>query len=859
MFEHLKLLTERAIENGKDLSNDMGADYFAIRMVFGLFGEPANKPYHQLMQMAPSYDYDTCEDDFRQATEKTKLKSISKFKKICEFYGIDTSYNDEKLDAEAALYFLPEAVDKNFVLENGFYPLVEGGKTGYYFRSGETSFTAASNFVMEPLMHVYSKLDNKRIISVNNGVKIATLDMPSKSMISLEQFSGEVYKEGNYMFWGNKTQLMKILMVINDGFPVCYELKTLGWQPEGFFAWSNGVLAPTQSPPSGGDVAKATEGATSPSPGGGKAGMGAVATIDFFNELGIVKVDKTHYFSPSASDIYKDVRAEDDEYENDRYLTYHEPPISFEEWMQLMQEVYGAAGMTGIAYVFIGMFKDIIFKIDNNCPHLSCYGEKGSGKSKFAESVTALFLHDLQPFNLNHGTDFAFFNRLSRFRNCVTWFDEFDDQAIKEDRFQSIKGAYDGAGRERGKGTNKNKTEIARINSALLLTGQYLSTRDDNAALTRCIILPFTPDDSRSKKQIAAYDKLKRLEKKGLTGLIAGILPFRAEYEKQYIRLFPECFSELKEAVTNEGATYKERVVRNYCAALTSVKFFMERLKIKWPFSYEDFFEKCKNDVIRLSTLISESDSLANFWDTIVYLLETGLVIEGFHYRIQQDVSVKIKDDHGKGTKEVKLVGSTKLLYLRLTTVHKLYLEAFRRQNGQNGINMQSLQLYISSAKAFIGINNSMKFIDQQGNTTVTSSYVFNYDLLDVPLERLRPDEEEQKQMTEVTGTLFGEIKIQEVAGKEMLKFTLKVFENREIGTQTYQKERFYTCYYPNLQEADKIQTMNQLVIVGALRISKYKDRNGDEQLKYTIDVESVRLRNEQLEINDQNPDETPF
>lgn len=816
-YKHLKVLHQRMLQRVEDFTNGF-VDLNIFVNVYGRYNcDECKQMLHEICQKSKDYDAEKVEKGWAYYTKENKLKSNRQLVKLLESYGVDTTAPDKNApitEASQLAPYLKAGMDANFVLEHGFAPYVEKGATGYYFRTGDgKSLTTISNFVMEPLMHVYSKQDNKRIISINNGFKKVVVDMPSRYLISLEQFKAACFEEGNFIFWGSATQLMRILNTINDNFPVCYELKTLGWQQEGFFSWSNAVFQPGDQDP------------------------------EMFNDLGIATIEDQHYFSPSASAIYKNIRSEDDEYENDRYLTYKEPPISFEEWTNMMCQVYPDHAMMGIGYVFIGLFRDLIYKIDNNCPHLSCYGEKGSGKSKFAESISAVFLTDLQPFNLNHGTDFAFFNRLSRFRNCVTWFDEFDDQAIKEDRFQSIKGAYDGAGRERGRGSNKNRTEIARINSALLLTGQYLSTRDDNAALTRCIILAFQPDDNRTPERIKSYDKLKSTEKAGLSGLLVPIIKHRRRFEKEYPHSFAETFRDLRAAITDSGGVYKERVLRNYTAILNCYRFFMDHFK--FPFTYQQVFDRCKSDVIRLSNLIAESDSLADFWNTVLYLQEIGEINDGFHFRVVETTEVTIKGQNGD-TKRTFLQPK-KLLYIRLTSIHMMYQEAHRKQTGKNGINLQSLELYIGSAKGYLGMCKSYRFTDQHGQSKVTSCHVFDYDLLNLPLEKTRPDEQE-RDTTTITGQLDGEFRREILGGKPQLRFILTYSILENIDGKPFRKTERTHCYTPNLQLEQFLVNGRSLRVTGVLKISNVKAQTGETYVKRSMDVDHIEFEDKELQ-----------
>jgi hypothetical protein len=834
-YEQLKVITRRVVDRNIDITNGFTEDLNAVVSVYARYAtEEAKKLLTQVCQLSASYNADKLESAWTYWTKENKLQSNRRLTNICKKLDVDTTVNSESLnEPEELAAYLPADVDPRFVLENGFYPWKAGTKTGYYFRTGDKSFSIQTNFIIEPLMHIMSNVDNKKIIAIDNGIQRNVFELPSRSLISVEQFSSFCAEQrGSFLFYGSRIHLLKILSHINPEFHACYELKTLGWQAEGFFAWSNVVYVPGKE-------------------------------IETFNDLGIAEVDDTKYFSPAVSEIYKHQRSEEDDYENDRYLTYKKSDTTLNQWMQILHSVYPDHAMYGIGCIFLAVFRDIIFKMDNNCPHLSCYGQKGSGKSKFAESLFAVFFHDKLPLNLFHCTDFAFANHLERFKNCIMWGDEFDDNGLKEDRFQAIKSAYDGSGREKGKGGTKNKTKIEKVNSFLLLTGQYLSTRDDNAALTRCIVLPFKPRNSETnpftKEEVANYEKLKTMEKKGITHLLVEILQHRDSFKQAYIKSFPNTFSELRDLIADEyNGMYNERVLRNYTAILNSYKFFQQHFQ--FPFTYDQVKQKAAKDVIRLSTMISESDSLADFWNTIVYLKETGEVHEGFHYRILQLPTISIRKEDGKD-KPHNFSKPTKLLCLRLTTVHKLYLEAFRRQNGKTGINMQSLELYISSAKGFIGKNSSLQFTNpENGKITATSSHVFDLELLGVPLEDTAPEAEE-KHLSTVEGVLKGDIKHEMVAGKPKLKYTIMNQSTTMVAGQPFTSFEYTTCYDQNLSNEPIILSEQRLVLTGQLKLNKWTDNDGTKKEKRTLDVDTVAVRNTQIDFSsklDKNND-LPF
>ena len=266
---------------------------------------------------------------------------------------------------------LPPEVDANEAYKRGYFI----SKNAYYFITKDGIFKA-SNFVMDPVLHIYSKTDNKRIIEVRNEYgERKTLDLPSKNLVSTDQFQASIYAEGNFLFYGTKLHHLRILTSVSRDFPVANELRTLGWQREGFWAFSNGIYNSTWQP---------------------------------VDEFGVTVHNNVKYFSPAFSKIYADVREDDDEYENDRFFIYKPSPVGFGQWAQLMLDVYGPNGRWAVAFFIAALMRDFIYDKFKSFPHLFLFGEKQSGKSQMAWSLSNMFFDELPAFNLNSGTHVGF-------------------------------------------------------------------------------------------------------------------------------------------------------------------------------------------------------------------------------------------------------------------------------------------------------------------------------------------------------------------------------------------------------------------------------------------------------------------
>ena len=568
----------------------------------------------------------------------------------------------------------------------------------YYFKMDTGTFKA-SNFIIKPLFHIYSKSENnKRLIHIINELgQDKILDLPSKSLVSLDQFQQLVFSEGNYLFFGSRQHFIKILAKISNEFQKCNELRVLGWQKEGFYAFANGIVSDTWHP------------------------------VDKF---GMTDHDGQKYFSPAFSEIYKDVREDDDEYENDRSFIFHSAPLPFDEWCQLMCKVYGDNGVVAVAFALASVFRDLIYDTYKMFPHLFLFGEKQSGKSQLGWSLSSLFYSNLQGFNLNSGTQVGFFRKLSRVRNSVAWFDEYTND-IDERRFQSLKAAYDGMGHEKGKMSKDLRTEITRVNSSCVISGQYLPTRDDNALFTRSILLSFYRQ-KYSTQQVELFDKLKALERETLSGMLLEILPLRPIVADRLPGVYSIIFDALKTDLQERMIEFDERLIRNFTTILAPVKILESHLSL--GFSFEQLYKISLDQIEATSHQLSSSEALAAFLQMIEFLFETKTIMEGYDFKINTRSSLKVQRNSSEA-EEVVFAYPVKVIYFRFNKIHPEYLHAFRMQHSRNGLDLTSLLHYLKHHKAYIGYMPSTRFKD-----AISSCWCFKYELLGVNLEKFSSD-----------------------------------------------------------------------------------------------------------------------
>lgn len=568
----------------------------------------------------------------------------------------------------------------------------------YYF-ANTNGFTEGTNFVIEPLFHIYSPTNNRRLIRITNeyGYKMLC-DIPSDAMVSVESFQKFLYSEGNFLIFVNNNHFKKLLRYIGEKFPKCFEIKTFGWQNEGFYAFADGAYNGQWQP---------------------------------VNDMGIIEHKGSFYFSPAFSQVYSQLRSDDDVYENDRRFIYRHSGLTVRQWSEQVQRVfsYQQNGAYGVAYLAAALFRSVIYNIYKIFPHMFLHGETGSGKSQLGWSLSAVFQKGSPPFNLNSGTDVAFFRYLARYRDVVIWYDEYTD-AISESRFQALKSAYDGAGREKGKMSRDSRTESDKINSAAVISGQYLPQRDDNSLYNRSVVRFFVkPKNGYSTAETKEFDKLRRMEEDGLSQIVTTLINERPVVEAKFARIFSDLFEDYKEKLSERGIMVQDRILRNYTILASIVWIFQKETRVNLGINADLFRDQCLNDAIEQSEKISSSDSLATFWRIVSTLIQEKQ-ITGTDFDIQvKDSEMLLKKVGGEKELENTIFKERKrVLYMDFDRVYGKYMEQHRRVFGIPGLGIQTIMDYSHNHWSYIGLKASHYF--KEGSGKRTSCHMFDFDLL---------------------------------------------------------------------------------------------------------------------------------
>ncbi|MBK7149773.1 MAG: hypothetical protein IPH78_13395 [Bacteroidetes bacterium] len=617
---------------------------------------------------------------------------------------------------------IPEWVSMEQLYANGF--VMNNGsnqdRIGIYFKGDNRPVIRLTNFTVKPLYFIMDPLNPRRLVEVYNGHKTYVLELSARAFVSQDSFEVEVTgKPGFYTEPGfAKIQYKKLVNWINENTRTVYELKTLGWQSEGFFAFTNKVVTSD----------------------------GALVEYD---EYGIAEIAGVGYLSPSVGKLHLDVREEDSIYENDRYLQYHQSPVSFQEWARMFCTVYDDHAPFGLAFLFIAMYKDVVSKV-TKIPIKYFYGPKGSGKSAMAESMMWFFFSGknsdgklIQGYNLNpgQGTHFSFFSRLQRFRNVFMLYNEHDPTVNEPWKRGAFKASYDGEGREVGTGDSgkKRKTEIQKVQCVLGLAGQYLDTQDDGALLSRSVPSKFSLEKNkhRTDEQKAMWQKLTDIEHKGISSLVTNLLTQRNLVQSKFKEEFWAIQSGVVKELRSKRMIVEARLLNNYCLCMALIKILEKPLSL--PFTYDSFYNQCIIRLIEQARLLKDNNILTAFWNTVEVLLSDSHIRQGYQFDIRKVQQVSLKED---GERTIKhFVEPTEVVYLRLNLLHDKYAKRFREITGKQAPDTDTVATYLKDQPYFIGLCPGHQFKDMN-----TSCYLVNYTelkMVGVVLEKLNTEIEQ--------------------------------------------------------------------------------------------------------------------
>ena len=525
-----------------------------------------------------------------------------------------------------------------------------------------------SNFILEPLFHIESTVNAKRLYRLrNNRGIVKVLEIPQKDLVSLAAFKTRVESFGNFLFTGTDSDLNKIKAYLYEATKSCREVERLGWQKEGFWAWSNGAVLDN----------------------------GAMLPID---DLGTVEVGKQWYYLPALSSYY----VSDEGLFNYERNFIHTP--SGADLMTLalkMQRCYGDNAVVGLGFYMATLFRDIVFAKFGAFPILNIFGQKGTGKSTMALTLMRLFSQSNKPGDLlTNSTAPGLAMNLSRCKNALAHIDEYKNN---EDylKIELLKGVYNSSGRSRINIDRDKKTEVTPIDCGLILTGQEIPNADP-ALFGRLIYLTVSKTNFSDEERSALAD-LKAYEKRGLTDITNEILRQREWVSAHYETCVEQVDAELKQLLKSRS-TDMTRIRENWWMVLAMVKCLDGRVNLPW--SYAEAVQVFVQGIENQQASNKETDELGEFWHGVESMLTNGEIETEYDLTIQYGKS-DFKLDYGFGKDRLKREYSQTydVLFMNPDRLFDVYAQHVKKvkDNKAGLLGKASLRHYLLTSQEYMG------------------------------------------------------------------------------------------------------------------------------------------------------------
>ena len=543
------------------------------------------------------------------------------------------------------------AEQEELIRKYGFY--TEDNRYYFYSLKGD-NFFKGSNFVMEPLFHISSTINAKRLYRLKNVFNnVQVLEFSQKDLISIAAFKLRCESLGNFLFEGGEHGLNKVKAYLYDNTKSCKEVTQLGWQKPGFFAWSNGITVNGEFTPIG--------------------------------ELGIVEHDRQYYYIPALSSFYKD---EDTLFQFERkFIHKKDGSISLFDFTDKLMEVYGENSIAGIGFYFATLFRDIFVSSFGFFPILNVFGPKGTGKTEMAVTLLKLF-GDLQKgVNMTNSTVPAMADHVAHTRNTLCHIDEYKN-SLEFEKIEFLKGLWDGVGRSRMNMEKDKKKETTAVDAGIMLTGQEMATAD-NALFSRVIFLSVSKTEFTEEERLR-FEELKMIENKGLTHITNSLLSKRRTFLDKHVAAYNEAIADVTPHINKQQI--EDRIFKNWCIVLAALKIVMAEETL--PFTYEKAVRTFAKMITRQNGDVVAGNEVSDFWSVYQELFSSGFIEKDYDFQIKEVDELKTTTDtYGK---------SIKVLFMNPNRIFGLYAQHKRSAN-EKRLPKDSLKYYLKNSSEYLG------------------------------------------------------------------------------------------------------------------------------------------------------------
>jgi DNA primase catalytic core len=578
---------------------------------------------------------------------------------------------------------IPKDVSLSDFKRYGFYE----DHNKYYFQKQNGVIIKGSNFKMRPLFHVESVINAKRLFEIKNEHGFTkTIELEQRDLITLNRFRERVESLGNFVWEAGEPELIKLKSFLYEKTDTCTEVMQLGWQPEGFFAWSNGIFNGKFQP---------------------------------VTKYGIATHDKKNFYIPAFSIIY----------ENERQLYHFERQFRHESDQDLtlreitdkLTEVYGPNAKVVFAYYVATLFRDIIFRRFKKFPVLNLFGEKGAGKTECAISFLQFFGKLEAGIQINNATLPGLSDHVARVCNALVHIDEYRNDLLI-DKIEFLKGLWNAVGRTRKNMDMGKKNEQTAVDAGVILTGQHMPTADV-ALYSRVLFVTFDKTE-HTREEKRRLSELQKMQAQGWTHITNNILSYRETFKDNYYHHYKKVAKDLDARIDDE---IESRIFENWIIIAASWATLEQYLDT--DMEYESMMDLFAEKIKHQNAEIKTSNEIATFWNIVQYCAMEGLLKEGIDYKIKPLKEVKTDKGNIELGKKSRFV---------LIMNHNRVFPLYRKQGAQMKeeiLPQDSIRHYLMNSKVFLGKKSSEAFLrpdheHQDKKWRTTTAYVFDYERL---------------------------------------------------------------------------------------------------------------------------------
>jgi len=588
--------------------------------------------------------------------------------KLAKIHGKKTLWKNAMNDAKRRRQVVQVKKSQNpekamgMMEEFGFY---EEGNC-YYGTSKDAEKVRWSNFRLRSLFHIKDEVRPIRLFEIMNcdpDSRPELIEFDMDSLTAVRPFRKKLLGTGNYDWKMGDPELVKLQAYLAKDTPSARQIKQMGHQREGFYAFANGVLDEK--------------------------------TLEWIpiDDMGIVVNSAGTFYLPALSRIYKDST---EFYVNERkFFCVEARSVTQRDYFAMVIGVFGDNAKVSLPFYVASLFADVIRSSNISIPLLNLFGPIGTGKTRHATALMSLFSQGPRPVGAGCTSIPALAEAVASVSNALVHIDEYANSLplLKIEFFKNI---YDAVGRVRMNMDLDKKREQARVDSAVILSGQEIPAVDP--ALYSRLIHLIHEKSTFSPEEKDKFDDLMDVCKKGVSYITLQLLKHRQQFIDKWPDAYRKAAIDMAHGLRNEKNIH-ERIQKNW-TVMMAVYLASEDF-VDYPYAYSELLGLCINGVKHQNKMSSAVDEVARFWHFIAAAFQMGKI------RQEEAFKIRTKDKIGlAGGDTIKFENTRPVLMIRKQLLLAIYAQTGRSME-EKVLPTESMVRYLQLSAEYIGTTNA--------------------------------------------------------------------------------------------------------------------------------------------------------